>query len=343
MRMASYRNIRVPNLSIRILRDVLIGAGMDHLAAFHAAGLDPDIAEYPGSVVTGEQELAFQVKFVELTAGRPDLWVKAGQGYSLASFGSHGLALATSPTLTHWMRVATEMEINYAMTEVSSILNSRGILAGCMYSYPEAPAELIPFSVYRDTVATVRALAMLANKDPFPFTGVHLPLGEVSPDLAQLIAAPITLGAPEVRLEWDEQLSVAPLPFGDAFQHETYVRQAKDHLRQFRLEQDWARSVVEATKATAGLGVSVSDVAANLNTSVRTLQRRLEQNGMTFRQLRDLARFELATELLTGTNISIAEISRRLGYEEPASFTVAFRRWSGRSPSQYRASPLPRR
>jgi AraC-like DNA-binding protein len=343
MRIASYRSIRVPNLSVRILRDVLIEAGLDHLAAFQAAGLDPDIAEYPGSVVTGEQEIAFQLKFVELTAGRTDLWIRAGHGYSLAAFGVHGLAIATSPTLAHWMRVSTEMDVTYTMAEASAILSSRGMLMGHQLAYPEAPAELVPFSVYRDVVAILRALTMITTKDPFPLNAVQLPLNEVSRELADIVAAPITLGGSEVRLEWDEELSTQPLPFGDAFQHETYVRQAKEHLRQFRLEQDWARSVVDAMKATVGIGMAVSDVASTLNTSVRTLQRRLEQSGMTFRQLRDLARFEMATDLLTGTNMSIAEISRRLGYEEPASFTVAFKRWCGRSPSQYRASPLPQK
>ena len=146
-----------------------------------------------------------------------------------------------------------------------------------------------------------------------------------------------------VQLEWDEHLSTEPLPHGDTFQHETYLLQMNEHLKQFRLEQDWARSVVEAMKTNVERGVAMSDVAATLNLSARTLQRRLEQNGTTFRQLRDQARFELATDMLAETNVAVSEISRRLGYDEASSFTVAFKRWSGRPPSHYRASPPPRR
>ncbi|BBE24624.1 AraC family transcriptional regulator (plasmid) [Arthrobacter sp. MN05-02] len=341
MRIASYRNVRVPNLSVRIMRDVLVGAGIDDLPAFQAADLEPGIAHYPGSVVTGEQELAFQLKFVELTAGRTNLWIKAGEGYSLSSFGIHGLALSTSPTLTHWMRVATEMDVTYGMVEGSAILTTSGGLIGYQLTYPGAPPELVPFSVYRDVVSTTRALSMITAMKPFPLTAIHLPLKEVSLELAKMVPVPITLGGDELRITWDEKLSTQQLPFGDAFQHETYVSQAKAHLRQFQLEQDWARTVITTMKTTVGAGAAVSDVAATLNTSVRTMQRRLEQSGMTFRQVRDLARFELSVELLTDTNMPIAEISRRLGYEEPSSFTVSFKRWSGRSPSQYRVSPLP--
>jgi AraC-like DNA-binding protein len=99
--------------------------------------------------------------------------------------------------------------------------------------------------------------------------------------------------------------------------------------------------VVEAIKDTVGAGAAITDVAKRLHTSVRTLQRRLTDGGMSFRQLRDLARCELAASLLSGTNMPIAEIARRLGFEEPASFSIAFRRWSGLTPSQYRTSPKP--
>jgi AraC-like DNA-binding protein len=318
---------------------VLIGAGLDHLAAFQAAGLHPDVAETPGSFVTGEQELAFELKFVELTAGRTDLWVKAGYGYFLASFGTQGLALTTSPTLEHFVRASTATDLAYAMIESTPIINSQGVITGLRLEHTGAPPELVAFSVYRDVIGTLRSLMMISMKDPFPLTVAQLPLNEVSPELAKILAAPVVLGASAVGLEWDEGLSTEPLPFGDSFQHETYLREAKEKLRQFRLEQDWARSVVDAMKTTVDKGVLATDVAAALNTSARTLQRRLEENGTTFRQLRDQARFELATDMLATTNASVSEISRRLGYEEASSFTLAFKRWSGRTPSQYRFSP----
>ena len=346
MRLASYRDVRVPSFSIRTLRDVLMGAGLDHLSAFRAAGLDPDVAEAPGSVVTGEQELAFQLKFVELTPGRTDLWIKAGQHYSMLAFGPFGLALATSPTLTDFVKASAAADLTYTLADYSPVLSSRGVVMGHRFAHREAPDELAAFYVYRDTVAGLRSLAMLTMTDPAPLTAIHLPLQEVSPELVRLFPASASVNLDSstgVQLEWDEHLSTEPLPHGDTFQHETYLLQMNEHLQQFRLEQDWVRSVVDAMKKNLERGVAMSDVAATLNSSVRTLQRRLEQNGTTFRQLRDQARFELATDMLAETNISVAEISRRLGYEEAASFTVAFKRWSGRAPSRYRASPPPRR
>ncbi len=338
--MVSYRRVRVPNLSVRILCDVLDGAGLDHRVPLAAVGLDDAVIRTPGAMVTGEQELAFQLRFVALAVGRPDLWMAAGRGYSLAAFGAHGLAIMTAPTLEDAVRVSTRMDLTYGMVEYAPF-HRDGTLVGVRMSYPDVPPDLIPFSVHRDVVATLRSWIMLTGARPFPLVGASLPLTEVSRELAEFLAVPVTLGGDDVVLEWHPSLSTAPLPYGNAFQHETWVHEATEQLRQFRLEQDWVRAVVDATKDTVGTGSSIADVAYALHTSVRTLQRRLTASGMSFRQVRDLARSELASTLLSETNVPIAEIARRLGFEEPASFTVAFRRWSGRTPSQYRASPPP--
>lgn len=60
------------------------------------------------------------------------------------------------------------------------------------------------------------------------------------------------------------------------------------------------------------------------------------ETGVTFQQFLANARFELAGPLLTGTNLSINEVSLRVGFEDPAYFARFFRRQSGVTPSEYR-------
>ena len=68
----------------------------------------------------------------------------------------------------------------------------------------------------------------------------------------------------------------------------------------------------------------------------RTLQRRLKQLGTHYKDVLDQARFELATHMLTDTDVSITEIALDLGYTESAHLTRAFRRWVGICPRDYR-------
>ena len=80
----------------------------------------------------------------------------------------------------------------------------------------------------------------------------------------------------------------------------------------------------------------------------RTLSRHLAREGVTFQQLVDEIRFAIARDLLANTDMALDQISVVLRYSEPSAFTRAFRRWSGQSPSAWRAShargrKLPRR
>lgn len=82
--------------------------------------------------------------------------------------------------------------------------------------------------------------------------------------------------------------------------------------------------------------VSSENVAFHLNMTRRTLHRKLKECGFTFSQLRENIRMSLAKECLAESNVSITELSLRLGYTSPSSFIRAFNRWTSFSPQAYR-------
>ncbi|MCU7844767.1 MAG: AraC family transcriptional regulator [Candidatus Thiodiazotropha sp. (ex Monitilora ramsayi)] len=77
-------------------------------------------------------------------------------------------------------------------------------------------------------------------------------------------------------------------------------------------------------------------IAHKLNLSLRNLQRKLKGEGTTFKCLIDETRKELAIEYLTTSNKPLIEIGYLLGFTESSNFSRAFRRWTGKSPQQYR-------
>ena len=111
-----------------------------------------------------------------------------------------------------------------------------------------------------------------------------------------------------------------------------------------QLEREWSRAAGDGLMARV-LRLLYADPRryANLETlaealclSGRTLRRRLQTSGTSFQVLRDQALRERALEYLHKTPLPIAHISDLLGYSEPASFRQAFRRWTGKSPSELR-------
>lgn len=81
----------------------------------------------------------------------------------------------------------------------------------------------------------------------------------------------------------------------------------------------------------------IGSVATVIGMSVRTLQRRLAETGVTYSDLVDEVRLASALALIDDRSIRLCEISRKLGYADAANFDRAFRRWTGFSPSQVRA------
>ena len=70
--------------------------------------------------------------------------------------------------------------------------------------------------------------------------------------------------------------------------------------------------------------------------TARTMRRKLKEQGVTFQQLVNEALSKKALHYLSTTNLTIEQISMRLGYSESASFIHAFKRWTGKTPKACR-------
>lgn len=89
-----------------------------------------------------------------------------------------------------------------------------------------------------------------------------------------------------------------------------------------------------------GRGCTPEQVAERLGTTTRTLNRYLKSAGQSFSQIRNEVRAAHARHYLARTRKPIIEIAERLGYSDQASFSKAFRSWTGVNPGDYRKQPL---
>ena len=109
---------------------------------------------------------------------------------------------------------------------------------------------------------------------------------------------------------------------------------------QAMLEVGQGRSLSEIVESKLllqlGRFADIERMAEALSMSERTLQRRLEAEGVSYRALLDRVRIRLATRYLQSTNLTSEEIAVRLGYTEATGFRHAFRRWLQMSPNEFR-------
>lgn len=82
--------------------------------------------------------------------------------------------------------------------------------------------------------------------------------------------------------------------------------------------------------------VGIDAVARALGLSRQTLYRRLRAEGTSFAEVLDMLRRRLALKLIRDEGVAVKEAAWRLGFSDPAAFSRAFKRWTGRSPSEMR-------
>ncbi len=135
------------------------------------------------------------------------------------------------------------------------------------------------------------------------------------------------------------------------------IRQDKKSLTRFlaRAPGDWlfvafdnqptSQLVRETLKQRMNRAVAAPDAARALHLSLRTLTRRLNEEGTTFQALKDELRRDLAIQLLTKTHTAIGLIGQEIGFQDSNAFYRAFRQWTGSTPGAYRlgtAAPHPK-
>ena len=97
---------------------------------------------------------------------------------------------------------------------------------------------------------------------------------------------------------------------------------------------DRVRQVISGLLGSGQLSIRAAAEATGM--SVRTIQRRLAQAGLTYSRLVDEVRSAEARRRVSDPTVRMRAVATHLGFAEPASFTRAFRRWTGLSPREYR-------
>jgi len=98
------------------------------------------------------------------------------------------------------------------------------------------------------------------------------------------------------------------------------------------------RDVETQIEALLPGGARMEAVGRALGCSRQTLYRRLREEGASFESLVEQVRRRVARRLLRDPKVSVKEVAYRLGFAEPAAFSRAFKRWTGKSPAAWRAA-----
>jgi AraC-like DNA-binding protein len=147
---------------------------------------------------------------------------------------------------------------------------------------------------------------------------------------------------PSNSMRFPARLLAEKLVTSDAVTARLVTQQCERELSLAGQTDDFLESVRAALVDGKGHFLSIDAIAEKLFTSRRTLNRRLQELGVSYRDLVDEIRHREGVRLLEQSPLTVEAIALHLGYNNSNSFNRAFHRWAGISPSAYRAQlPMP--
>lgn len=153
----------------------------------------------------------------------------------------------------------------------------------------------------------------------------------------RVLGAPVNFGCARNRMRIDENWLTRRVEAQPKYAFAILARHADEMLAELDRLDSFAARVEQMLLAKLHTGdVGIATMAVQLGLSRDTLYRRLKREGVTYEGLVAAVRHRMALDYLAGDRVSVSETAYLLGFSDPATFSRAFRRWTGRSPRDYR-------
>lgn len=322
--------------SLQVMAAYGMERGLSLADCLAGTGLTRGQLDDPAMTVSIDQEFTLIRNLQRHLGGGPGLGLEVGQRYHFTSLGAVGFAVASCASLYQAFEVALRyMDLTFALTafrleedasEVRIVLDDR-----------EVPPDLHRFALERAVaLLQTQARVLFGHREIGKYLHFSFPAPADTSPYVQLFGREPVFGAARTVIGLDAAEMKRPVQPGSA----VALHQAEEQCRRLLAERNarngLAARVCDRLARLGGKPPEMEAMAAELCLSVRTLRRRLQEEGTSYFALCDEVRRTFAEQLLALPHVSVEVVAERLGYSEAAGFIHAFKRWTGMTPRAFR-------
>ena len=339
------REMLYPPFKIAAVVRVLVEAGAEIGEILIGTGLCAQSVANPNTRTSIEQLLIVGRNAIRLRQA-PDTGLLVGQRLHVTSYGMYGYALLCAATLRQAFEVATRY--HQLATPVMRIrwVEDHEKATWIFPNYEEMRLPDLSRELYRFFLDMQFAIHATLIKDVMgswclparaAFAG---PAPRHAEQLALTLECPVTFDHPRSELHypvgWLERTPQLANPITAAQMSNTCARL----LEELKWQSGISRRVYHELTRTPGRFPDIESIASTLCMTSRTLRRKLEAEGTSYSNLLSRVRRALAEDYLQTTLLKTEDIAAALGFSDTASFRHAFKRWTGRTPVDFRGGGM---
>lgn len=326
----------LPGAYVLQVADMLgrLGLSGDQLLA--QAGLSRDQLADPRSRVPLVVANELLARVIALT-GEPALGILLGARMKVSQHGYIGFAAMTARNVGEALMIAERFApLRSTAVELRLVVEDDAAALSLVFDTELEP--LRQTSVLAVVVGLVQMATAITGKALTGRAELNFPRPDYMDRFLPLLGDSVAVfEQPANRLVFQADYLELPLMLADSIATRLALDQCERELAALGEQAQLVGRVRRLIESAREGFPSQEAVASALHVSPRTLKRQLAAQGTTFSHVLDEVRCEKALLLLGNRALSVERVADRLGYSDVANFTRAFRRWTGKTPTAFRA------
>ena len=324
-----------PVIYSRIFLEVAAEEGLEPAKLLSGTGLSVAELADPANHMSVSQQIQIYSNIAR-HSGQPTIGLLSGQRIMPHHHGVWGYAMQTASNLGQALNI-----FNQYFDVAGPIARQRLQIDGKLARWqsidilPSEPARRVGIE---EMLSGNYNLCQQLTAGKFKLRSLHLDYSEPEGSIhyPELFQCPVIFGKDAVEMIFDASLLNLKLRNADPESQKICEERCQALLNKLSQGVDIIDQVRRIIYESPCDRRDIDSVASGLAMSTRTLRRRLQEAGTSFRKVLNEVREALAMDYLRNTELSIDEIAFLLGYSEASNFRHAFKTWTGKSPSSFR-------
>jgi AraC-like DNA-binding protein len=332
-----------PATKLAAIVETLVADGAQVREALRDVGVGPDELHSPETLVSLHQLLTTCRNALRLSRD-PSLAFRIGLSIHVSAYGMYGYAILCGADFRKTMSFCVKYHV-LATPLVALSFAERGGLA--MWTIDPIFHRLIDDELYRFIVEMQMGVHLSLHRDvmgaSFAPRDIALTYSR-SDDFQQtqaLAGCKAQFGQASNQFIFDAKWLDETAKLGNRTTYAVVVSLCDELLADLALRTGAAGKIRANLLQDIARRPTLAGTATQLGTTARTLRRQLTLQGTSFRELVDDLRAQIAAKYLRETAMTNEDIAAALGFSDAANFRHAFRRWTGNSPSAFKARVRP--